>query len=29
MPGSFFLKLNDGDYNRWAALASLTYSFGR
>jgi hypothetical protein len=29
MPGSFFLKLNDGDYSSWAALASLTYSFGR
>ena len=29
MPGSFFLKLDDGDYNSWAALASLTYNFGR
>jgi MtrB/PioB family decaheme-associated outer membrane protein len=29
MPGSFFLKLDDFDYNSWAALASLTYSFGR
>lgn len=29
MPGSFFLVLDDGDYNSWAALASLTYTFGQ
>jgi hypothetical protein len=29
MPGSFFLKLDDGGYSSWAGLASLTYTFGR